>query len=77
MEVHSDALVGCMRGLDGAPHREAANIGRKFRKPGLIELVAAPVQNPDRGVRKDTPVALQMFEGDLGVVPAVVQAGWG
>ncbi len=67
------AFVGCMRGLDGAPRPEAANIGRKFRELRLIELVAAIVQSPHRGVREGTPIALQMLERYLGVVPAVVQ----
>jgi hypothetical protein len=43
--------VGCMRGLDGAPQREAANIGHKFRELRLIELVTAIIQNPPNGVR--------------------------
>jgi hypothetical protein len=62
-----------MRGLHGAPGREAADIRHKFRELSLIELVAAPVQSPHSDLREGTPVALQMLEGDLGVVPAVVQ----
>jgi len=62
-----------MHGLDGASERQAANIGSKFRELGLIELVAPSIQNPHRGVREETPIALQMLHGDFGVVPAVVQ----
>ncbi len=62
-----------MRGLDGAPPREAANIGRKFREPGLIKLVAAIVQTPSSGVREGASKALQVLERDFGVVPAVIQ----
>ena len=65
--------VGCMRGSDGAPRREAANIGRQFRELGLIEIVAATLQNPHSGVRESTPIALQMLDWELGIVPAVVQ----
>ena len=63
---------GRMRGLDGASERQAANIGRKFRELGLIELVAPTIQNAHRGVREETPIALQMLDRDVGVVPAVV-----
>jgi hypothetical protein len=62
-----------MRLLDGAPQREAANIGRKFRELNLIELMTAMVQNPASGVSEDPPIALQMLERDLGVISAVVQ----
>ena len=56
-----------MRLLDGARQCDPANIGRKFRELGLIELVAAIVQKPDRGMREDTPIALQILEpGSLG-----------
>ena len=57
----------------GPPNDQAANIGRKFRELRLIELMAAIIQNPSSGVREGTPVALQMLERDLGVIPAVVQ----
>jgi len=33
-----------VRGLDGAPPRETANVGRQFGELGLRELVAATVQ---------------------------------
>ena len=62
-----------MRGLDGAPPRETANVGRHFGELGLRELVAATVQNPHSGVREGTPIALQMLDWDLGIVLAVVQ----
>jgi hypothetical protein len=39
--------------------------------------MAATVESSHKGVTEDTPVALQMLEGDLGVVPAVVQADRG
>jgi hypothetical protein len=35
--------------------------------------MAATVQDPHRGVTQDAAIALQMLEGDLGVVPSVVQ----
>jgi hypothetical protein len=67
-------LPGSRMGLLGAaPQRETPNIGRKFREPGLIELVAAIVQNPHCRMREDTPITLQMLERGVGVVPAVIQ----
>jgi hypothetical protein len=35
--------------------------------------MAATIQDPHSGVRQDAPIALQMLDGDLGVVPSVVQ----
>jgi hypothetical protein len=51
-----------MRGLNGASERQVANISRKFRELGLIELVAPTVQNPYLSVREDSPIALQMLD---------------
>ena len=62
-----------MHGLHGTRPREAANIGRQFGELGLIELVAATLQNPHSGTSEGTPIALQMLDRDLGIVPAVVQ----
>jgi hypothetical protein len=65
--------LDCMRGLNGALQRQAANIGSKFREVGLIELVAATIQNLHRGMGEGASKALQMLDRDLGVVPAVIQ----
>src|SRR5262245_31035817 len=62
-----------MRGLDGAPPREPANIGHEFRELRLIKLVTAIVQHPSHRVRERAPKALQMLERNLWVVPAVVE----
>jgi hypothetical protein len=61
-----------MRRLDGAPRREAANIGRQIGELGPIELVAGSLQKPHSSVREGTPPALQMLDRDLGIVPTVI-----
>ena len=66
--------VCCMRLLDRSFHvRELPDISHKLRELGLIELMTSAVQGSYDGLRESPPVALEMLEGDLGVVSAVVQ----
>jgi len=65
--------VSFRRLLDGTHVSKLRDIGHELREMSLIELVAAPVEDPHHRLGQRTSVVLQLLERYRGVVPAVIE----